>query len=232
MFVFYGSRTYGRVERIGGTSVLTWFLHVWWLPLFPTESILRIEGNGVREIPIRMHGRSVLAGYLRVWPVLFVLFFFGAITDGGEDVTALSVGACVGAVVLAAVLLAVGWLLLGRISPAEAAQRRVYARIVGIPVDLARLSRPDAEPMRAMVDAILAREGRGRTSTYRDGLDPVQGWRELAVDPSMTHSPYLEAALARARLEQSWAGGDEQRALQDVHRVVWAKLGAIGSPSA
>jgi hypothetical protein len=130
----------------------------------------------------------------------------------GLDVTAL------------AALVAVGWFVLGRVSPREAALRRIYGKFAGMPVDVSRFSRAQAGDLREKLRLAFSTDGRGLMATYRDAPDPVESWRELATHPAVTNRDYLEAALTRARLERCWVPLSERRALRRAHDTIWRKL--------
>ncbi len=73
--IIYGIRNYGRVEDHGGEYATTRFFHLWFAPLIPTGSSW-ITGRGPGgEVghSIKLHGKSVAAGYLRVWGAVAAL---------------------------------------------------------------------------------------------------------------------------------------------------------------
>jgi hypothetical protein len=223
--VIYGSLPYGRVEAVDGTRVLTTFRHIWFLPILPAGSYVesRDFGPPPRRIPIGHHAGSILAGYLRVWCPVFLVFVLLAMSAGvrRSDLTGLPMWTDV--VFLIGVLLG-AWLLLGRLPAATKAQRRVYRKFAGLPVDVARFSPAQASDLREALAAVLSTEGRGLAAAYRDSPDPCESWREVATSPIVEHRPYLEAALTRARLEWRFAPLREKRALAEVHARIWAKL--------
>jgi hypothetical protein len=69
MVIVYGHRAYGKVEHCGGQFAQTKFAHLYYMPLFPTGSfwVTAQDRSGTRGFPIRMHGKSVMATYLRMW---------------------------------------------------------------------------------------------------------------------------------------------------------------------
>ena len=69
MVIIYGTRSYGRVDQHEGEYAATSFFHVYYLPLVPTGSswVTASDADGIRGYKIPLHGRSVLAGYLRIW---------------------------------------------------------------------------------------------------------------------------------------------------------------------
>jgi hypothetical protein len=224
-FVVFGHLPYGRVETVDGTRVLTTFGHLWFLPLIPSGSYVERAGPGPepRRIPIGQHGGSILAAYLRVWcPVFFVIDLMG-ISAGVRQSAVTGLPIWTDLVLLVGAVLG-AWLLLGRLSPAMAAQRRVYGKFAGLPVDVARFSPAQASDLREALAAALSTEGRAFATGYRDGPDPRESWREVALSPQVEHRPYLEAALTRARLERRFAPRRERGALADVHARIWAKL--------
>ena len=77
--IIYGVRPYGTVEAHGGEHAETHFFHIWFVPLIPTSShwITQRTHEGSRGYSIDMHGKSVLAGYLRVWGPIIALATFG-----------------------------------------------------------------------------------------------------------------------------------------------------------
>jgi len=67
--IIYGVRNYGRVEDHGGEYATTQFFHLWFAPLIPTGSswITGAAPSGEVGHSIKLHWKSVAAGYLRVW---------------------------------------------------------------------------------------------------------------------------------------------------------------------
>jgi hypothetical protein len=94
----------------------------------------------------------------------------------------------------------------------------------GPPEACSRFSPAQASDLREVLAAALSTEGRALASGYRDGPDPRESWREVALGPHVEHRPYLEAALTRARLEWRFAPRPERRALAEVHARIGAKL--------
>jgi hypothetical protein len=69
MVIVYGHRAYGKVEQHGGQFAQTKFAHIYYMPLIPTGSfwVTAQDRSGTRGFPIRLHGKSVVATYLRMW---------------------------------------------------------------------------------------------------------------------------------------------------------------------
>jgi hypothetical protein len=67
--IIYGVRPYGRVDAHGGEHAQTSFFHLWFVPLIPTSSfwVTHETVDGAAGYSIDMHGKSVLAGYIRMW---------------------------------------------------------------------------------------------------------------------------------------------------------------------
>src|SRR5262249_26968290 len=81
MIVIYGTRDYGEVDNYGGQRQVTKFFHIYYVPLVPiaTRWVTRDLEEGYTCHDVAMSGRSVLAGYARVWaPVVAI----GAIIAG------------------------------------------------------------------------------------------------------------------------------------------------------
>jgi hypothetical protein len=69
MIVIYGTRFYGEVDSYGGQRQLTKFFHIYYVPLVPVGTlwVTRDADRGYNGHAVQMSGRSVLAGYARVW---------------------------------------------------------------------------------------------------------------------------------------------------------------------
>ena len=97
--VIYGRRAYGRVHSHEGEYADTQFAHIDFVPLFPLSSfwVTQDLGNGQRMgFPIKLHGKSVLATYLRIWglPIAIGLLAASSSMTGviaGAVVAALSI---------------------------------------------------------------------------------------------------------------------------------------------
>jgi hypothetical protein len=225
MLTFYGSHMYGTIERCGPTRIATRFAHVQFLPLFPLESHLIVDGEGAagRSVPIALNGRSVAAAYLRTWgliaAVVFALVGFNHVSTalhGAAKTVMLAVG-------LVAWALFVGLSFgLGALSPEEQAMRRVYATFAGVPADVALL------PAGSLVDALSAEVHDAARSLagigYRTAKDPVQEWDTILLDPTMRDPRVLRAAVTLARLEWAGARGARRAALAKSHAALWNKL--------
>ena len=83
MLFIFGTRSYGYVDRVPGLGhVITQFGHFNYVPLFPTKSFFVLEGSqsgdDFRGVRLPMSGKSVLAGYIRVWGGLLALIFLAS----------------------------------------------------------------------------------------------------------------------------------------------------------
>jgi hypothetical protein len=94
MIVIYGTAFYGKVDNHGGQHQLTKFFHVYYVPLIPVGTLWATENldEGYRGHGVRMSGRSVLAGYARVWGPLAAV---GGLVTGGLGGVAFAVTAAV-----------------------------------------------------------------------------------------------------------------------------------------
>lgn len=82
MIIVWGTKLYGKVDEIEGVGyVATQFGHLFWLPLIPFQSffVTRDGKHDFDGVPIGLNLKSVLAGYGRVFSVLFILGGLGAL---------------------------------------------------------------------------------------------------------------------------------------------------------
>lgn len=77
MFVVWGTRNAGKVDQRDGQYALTRFGHVYWLPLFPTSAIW-VTHDGLGH-PMKLSGKSVLAGYARTWSIVLAIAGVGGV---------------------------------------------------------------------------------------------------------------------------------------------------------
>jgi len=78
MILIYGESKYGKVDRVPGLfHVVTSFAHLYYLPLIPIGTFVRVEGAGDVGRRIRTSGKSVLMGYLRSYSFLGALIASG-----------------------------------------------------------------------------------------------------------------------------------------------------------
>jgi len=71
MILVYGFRHHGRVDRSAEQYAVTEFFHLFFLPIVPIESLWMVAEESGHSI--RLHGRSVVAGYLRIWGPLVAI---------------------------------------------------------------------------------------------------------------------------------------------------------------
>jgi hypothetical protein len=85
MIVIYGTKFYGAVNSYGGQCQLTKFFHIYYVPLLPVDTlwVTRELDKGYHGHRVKMSGRSVLAGYARVWGPVAAVGAFLAGSVGG-----------------------------------------------------------------------------------------------------------------------------------------------------
>jgi hypothetical protein len=123
MFFVGGTQRMGKVEASGGSFVFTEFVHLFLLPIMPLRSYavcMREEGTGGELVDIPLHGRSVLAAYMRAPSVAAIVVSALAIAYGNGALAPLCV------IVASAAAFAYATLVLGKLGPDERARRAVY----------------------------------------------------------------------------------------------------------
>jgi hypothetical protein len=225
MIIIFGRRAYGRVEVSGGTFVLTEFVHLWYLPIAPTGShvVLSRDRTGLcQNVPIGLHGVSVLAAYLRTWGALGAAgCLVAALASEDGWMSAMPWLVCAAGLAAAVV---VAWTKLGKLPPGELARRQVYARFAGAAVDVAALGGHADVLVRSLRETVQLQGRSLMSGTYRVALDVGTQWAEVALDPTVADRSFLEACLTLARVEWSRARGPDKARLANVHRQLWSKL--------
>ncbi|HWO20137.1 MAG TPA: hypothetical protein VNO30_15225 [Kofleriaceae bacterium] len=202
MIVIYGTAFYGKVANHGGQHQLTKFFHVYYVPLIPVGTLWVTEhmDEGYRGHGVRMSGRSVLAGYARVWGPLAVI---GGLVAGGVG----GLAAVVGAAALCA------WSWTWRSLRAPLARRRSDFNL------LAFGTRCDPLQMPADLLAVLQGSVDERWALVSEGSTPEDVARLGAKSLSQAVLAYASLRIA-ARL----APGEHARAARDASERIIAAV--------
>jgi hypothetical protein len=154
MLIVYGSRHYGKIDDHDGEFAVTRFAHIYFVPLIPLGSIWVTgeDEEGLRGHPVRFSGKSVLAGYARIWGPLLAV---GGIASGG--LVGIAGAAAAGGVTL--------WSWMWRSLRTARERRRSDFHLVafGTRCDPLHMPRDLAEDLRAVVDRRWAEASEGRT---------------------------------------------------------------------
>lgn len=201
MIVIYGTAFYGKVNSHGGQHQLTRFFHLYYMPLIPVGTLWATDrlDEGYRGHDVRMSGRSVLAGYARVWGPIAVI---AAVATGGVAGLAAAVGA--------AVLCAWSWTWRSLRDPL--AQRRSDFNLLafGTRCDPLQMPADFASEMQAAIT--------DRWALVADGSTPEDVARLGAT--SMSQAVFAYASL---RLAARLAPGEHARAAREASdRIVAA----------
>lgn len=207
MIIIYGTRFYGQVDSYAGQHQLTKFFHIYYVPLIPVSTlwVTRELDRRYNGHAVQMSGRSVLAGYARVWgPVAMI----GALAAG-------SAGSIVAAGMLAA-LSAWSWTWHSIRGARE--QRRSDFHL------LAFGTRCDPLKMEDQLASALQADVAQRWAQVAGGSTPEDVARLGAANPAQAVLAYASLRLA-ARL----APGDHARKAHDASERI---LDAIKDHSA
>jgi hypothetical protein len=222
MIAVFSRRALGRVEVIGGTFLVTSFWCINLLPIVPSETHLvtaRAPDGACTSVKVPMHLASVLAGYARTWGVmasvvsLFVVLVADDAAERGRGLLALA---------LSAVVCAVAWLLLGRLSAEERARRAMYRSIIDLPIDPVWLPDDRRSELAGQLRAELSMRALSLArASYRDA--PEAAWETVALDPAVNDTSFLARAAVLARIQARDADRAERRRLQRVHDEAWKR---------
>ncbi|AKU21922.1 hypothetical protein [Massilia sp. NR 4-1] len=183
MLLIWGKRNYGAVEKVGKMAVKTRFGHFWYLPLFPTQSFYINSENDSGYDLRKIHWRSVLCAYLRVWmPLLFIMGVFAAL-DG--------IGVISAAVLLLSAAGFIASFKLGKKFAREESEqvRTMMDKHFGIAIDPLDCKHSMAEHI-----DLRARE--------LSGAPVAEGWYRQVLKDLFSAPDLVELAILRARCEQ------------------------------
>ena len=199
MIVIYGTRFYGQVDGHEGQRQLTKFFHIYYLPLIPVGTlwVTRDLDRGYNGHAVKMSGRSVVAGYARVWGPLAAV---GSIATGG-------IGGIVAGGALAALSV---WSWTWRSIRGEREQRRSDFNL------LAFGTRCDPMKMETGLASVLQSDIAERWAQVADGRSPEDVARHGAANAAQAVLAYASLRLA-ARLAP---GEHARKAHADAERIL------------
>jgi len=219
----------GEVDRVDDTVIVTRFGYVNFMPFAPERTYVRYarsDGSPV-VVEIPMVTRSVIAGYLPSWSLLFG--FFVAIAGG---VIGASIGGAVAALASVAAGIGVAYAMrrlatrIGRLPADEQDRRRVYGAWIGPATDPV-LCGTNLDPwiacLRGLVDARV--RASAETRGYRSAPATLEAWLDAAL--ASDDVALLGAAFTLARAETTWAADSAERAdLERRHAALWERISA------
>lgn len=229
----------GSIEDTGQGSTQTLFVHLLLVPLWPkgTYFVTRDSRETADVLELRRSSASIVAAYatwvpgsICFWATAFAIVqavlpeilipIAGDPLLGGQPITMWLAAAIAAA--MAIVTLVAHLALRRRLTPAERAQRRIWAELTGSAADLAQLPRPGT--LRDDLKRRLAATARARGL----GADAFDRWSDVALDPRMGDPETLRIALALARIHV----GDPRppattASMQALFDELWARLCAV-----
>jgi hypothetical protein len=182
MIIIYGTALYGQVDNHGGQRQLTRFIHVYYVPIIPVDTlwVTRALPSGNQGHAVAMNARSVVAGYARIWgPIAAV----GALALGG-------IGGFVAAGAFAA-FSAWTWSWRSLRDPRERRRSDFHLRAFGTRCDPLRMDLRLASALQADIAA--------RWAQVSEGSTPDDVARLGAANPGQAILAYASLRLA-ARL--------------------------------
>jgi hypothetical protein len=179
MIVIYGTAFYGQVDGHGGQRQLTKFFHVYYVPLVPVDTlwVTRDLARGYNGHAVEMSGRSVVAGYARVWGPLAAV---AAVAAGGA-------GGFIAAGALAA-LTAWTWTWRSVRNARERRRSDFHLRAFG--------TRCDPLKMDTRLASVLQADVAGRWAQVAAGSTPEDVARLGAANPEQAVLAYASLRLA------------------------------------
>ena len=230
MIFIWGRHFYGKIESLDGACVRTYFFHLFFLPILPLGSFLIVAGDGAaRHLRLPLHGRSLLAGYARMWP-LPIAYVGIALACNGLRVAGVLIA------VAAGIFGAWAWARLGRLSPAERAQRRTYAAFADAPIDVALVARAARGPDRAEAERWLVEvTARAEIAFHEEAANPqasyretarFSDWRQAAAQTPAMSPGCTRAALTLARISWADSDGSAREEAARAHARLWSALSA------
>lgn len=200
--IIYGIRNYGRVDEHGAEYATTAFFHLWFAPLIPTGStwVVGTSPEGELGHSIKLHAKSVAAGYLRVW---------GAVAAIGNLVAGMGNGHVAHFVVAAIAAALCAWSWSWRSLRTDAARRRSDFNFVAFGM------RCDARRMPALLRAEAKRDLDRRWDARKPDLTPNDVAKHGARDPGEAVIAY---GLLRIAAVERGRGGETEDA--DADRIL------------
>lgn len=190
MFIIWGKRTYGAVDKVGTTSVKTVFGHLYYLPLIPMSSHYVDAKKGTSYELTSMDGRSILCGYLRIWmPLAFVIALIAF--DVFETVDGMLAKVICGLIMALSAAAAIGsYIYDKKVVRKESTQvRDMMQRHFGVALDPYRC--------RVSLQADIDEHVRAHS---KDPLDP--SWYTRTLDDAVSQPFLVDMAVLRARCDQ------------------------------
>lgn len=199
MIIIYGTRFYGEVDSYGGQRQLTKFFHIYYAPLIPvgTMWVTRETEGGYGGHAVRMSGRSVLAGYTRIWGPVAAIGAFLA-------------GSAFGLVIAGALVALSAWSWTWRSVRSAREQRRSDFHL------LAFGTRCDPLDMDDHLASVLQAHVAERWAEVADGNSPEDVARLGAANPGQAVLAYASLRLA-ARLAP---GEHARKSREDSERIL------------
>ncbi|HVK76909.1 MAG TPA: hypothetical protein VM734_26465 [Kofleriaceae bacterium] len=213
MIIIWGTRHYGRVDSVEGGFAATKFAHVWFLPLVPMGSmwVTADTGEGLYGHEIPLAGKSVAAGYLRLWgPVAAV----AGIVAG--SLTGFAVAG------VAAALCGWSWTWRSRRDPRERRRAAWHQAAFGTACDPLAMPRYMVGDLRPAAEQAFAAVSNGRTP------DDVARLGASSAEQAISAYAVLRLVAASARGKAAARARAASEKILDAHRD--ADAGAGGGP--
>jgi hypothetical protein len=233
MIFVLGTLNYGTVERSARHRIVTRFIHLFFMPLIPIGSRVKLihPVQLTHPISIKLNWSSVFAAYVRTWGVVLLVASGYGCTQSMGDLSYepshylfhVAVRRLLFFSIICATVLA-GYFLLGRTTPERKLQLACFGTHTDLEVDPRFLRQGEREVGANLQKWITDRcHGQGQTG-YRSMPDPEQEWMQIALDPANHDREVVGAAYTLARLRGSHGSHADRRSFRAAEQALWQKF--------